>query len=185
MCPSASSSSSARMATSPSANSTRALPPGLRPPPFGGLRRRRQLAHAAVRRPVPRQDDAKPSSSFPKTRKLRRATSGAPSRRPLLYSRRRRRLRRSTRTSRTSWPKIESRRHTGGNVLFYLSTQPSQYATIALGRRRRGTRQGQRLAPPRRRKALRPRPRKRARTERPPARSLRRNRCLPHRSLPG
>ncbi len=28
---------------------------------------------------------------------------------------------------------IESARHTGGNVLFYLSTQPSQYAPIALG----------------------------------------------------
>ena len=28
---------------------------------------------------------------------------------------------------------IESERHTGGNVLFYLSTQPSQYAPIALG----------------------------------------------------
>src|SRR5262249_30803356 len=28
---------------------------------------------------------------------------------------------------------IEENRHTGGNVLYYLSTQPSQYATIALG----------------------------------------------------
>ena len=28
---------------------------------------------------------------------------------------------------------IEQERHTGGNVLFYLSTQPSQYATIARG----------------------------------------------------
>jgi glucose-6-phosphate 1-dehydrogenase len=28
---------------------------------------------------------------------------------------------------------IESSRHTGGNVLFYLSTQPSQYAPAALG----------------------------------------------------
>jgi glucose-6-phosphate 1-dehydrogenase len=28
---------------------------------------------------------------------------------------------------------IESERHTGGNVLFYLSTQPSQYAPIAHG----------------------------------------------------
>ena len=28
---------------------------------------------------------------------------------------------------------IESTRHTGGNVLFYLSTQPSQYAPVALG----------------------------------------------------
>ena len=28
---------------------------------------------------------------------------------------------------------IEHERHTGGNVLFYLSTQPSQYATIARG----------------------------------------------------
>ena len=28
---------------------------------------------------------------------------------------------------------IEEQRHTGGNVLFYLSTQPSQYAPIALG----------------------------------------------------
>jgi len=28
---------------------------------------------------------------------------------------------------------IEESRHTGGNVLFYLSTQPSQYAPIALG----------------------------------------------------
>jgi glucose-6-phosphate 1-dehydrogenase len=28
---------------------------------------------------------------------------------------------------------IENSRHTGGNILFYLSTQPSQYATIALG----------------------------------------------------
>src|SRR5260221_12856035 len=28
---------------------------------------------------------------------------------------------------------IEGARHTGGNVLFYLSTQPSQYAPVALG----------------------------------------------------
>ncbi len=28
---------------------------------------------------------------------------------------------------------VEQQRHTGGNVLFYLSTQPSQYATIAQG----------------------------------------------------
>jgi glucose-6-phosphate 1-dehydrogenase len=28
---------------------------------------------------------------------------------------------------------VENERHTGGNVLFYLSTQPSQYATIAHG----------------------------------------------------
>jgi glucose-6-phosphate 1-dehydrogenase len=28
---------------------------------------------------------------------------------------------------------VENARHTGGNVLFYLSTQPSQYATIAQG----------------------------------------------------
>jgi glucose-6-phosphate 1-dehydrogenase len=28
---------------------------------------------------------------------------------------------------------IESERHTGGNALFYLSTQPSQYAQVALG----------------------------------------------------
>ena len=28
---------------------------------------------------------------------------------------------------------IEQARHTGGNVLFYLSTQPSQYAPAALG----------------------------------------------------
>ncbi len=32
-----------------------------------------------------------------------------------------------------SWRQIESERHTGGNVLFYLSTQPSQYAPIAHG----------------------------------------------------
>ncbi|HEY2572575.1 MAG TPA: hypothetical protein VGH65_00855, partial [Verrucomicrobiaceae bacterium] len=28
---------------------------------------------------------------------------------------------------------VDTRRHTGGNVLFYLSTQPSQYATATLG----------------------------------------------------
>ena len=28
---------------------------------------------------------------------------------------------------------IEAARHTGGNVLFYLSTQPSQYIPIAQG----------------------------------------------------
>jgi glucose-6-phosphate 1-dehydrogenase len=28
---------------------------------------------------------------------------------------------------------IEDTRHTGGNVLFYLSMQPSQYASTALG----------------------------------------------------
>ena len=28
---------------------------------------------------------------------------------------------------------VEAQRHTGGNVLFYLSTQPSQYAPAALG----------------------------------------------------
>src|SRR4029077_5966159 len=28
---------------------------------------------------------------------------------------------------------VENARHTGGNVLFFLSTQPSQYATIAHG----------------------------------------------------
>src|SRR5262249_10242142 len=28
---------------------------------------------------------------------------------------------------------VEQKRHTGGNVLYYLSTQPSQYAPIALG----------------------------------------------------
>ncbi len=80
---------------------------------------------------------------------------------------------------------IEECRHTGGNVLFYLSTQPSQYAPAAQGLGAAGLRQGQRLAPPGRRKALRPRPGQRARAERPPARSLRRIRRLPHRSLPG
>ncbi|SPF52258.1 Glucose-6-phosphate 1-dehydrogenase [Candidatus Sulfopaludibacter sp. SbA4] len=33
----------------------------------------------------------------------------------------------------TKLAEIEGSRHTGGNVLFYLSTQPSQYAPIALG----------------------------------------------------
>ena len=67
---------------------------------------------------------------------------------------------------------IEDARHTGGNVLFYLSTQPSQYAPIAHGTRRGRTRQGQRLAAAGRREAVRPRPGERARTERPAARSL-------------
>src|SRR5260221_8250622 len=37
---------------------------------------------------------------------------------------------------------IEGARHTGGNVLFYLSTQPSQYAPAALGIGAAGLRTG-------------------------------------------
>src|SRR5207249_4198723 len=38
---------------------------------------------------------------------------------------------------------IEQVRHTGGNVLYYLSTQPSQYAPIALGIGKAGPARGQ------------------------------------------
>ena len=54
-------------------------------------------------------------------------------RRPLLYRRRYRRCRIFTAASPQKLGEIENARHTGGNVLFYLSTQPSQYATIAQG----------------------------------------------------
>jgi glucose-6-phosphate 1-dehydrogenase len=50
---------------------------------------------------------------------------------PALYSRLKEKL-----------AEIESSRHTGGNVLFYLSTQPSQYAPAALGLGRAGLGQG-------------------------------------------
>ena len=68
---------------------------------------------------------------------------------------------------------VESERRTGGNVLFYLSTQPSQYATIArgIGAARHG--QGRRLAPPGGGEAVRPRPGERTRVERSTARSFR------------
>jgi glucose-6-phosphate 1-dehydrogenase len=36
-------------------------------------------------------------------------------------------------TARQKLAAVESERHTGGNALFYLSTQPSQYAQAALG----------------------------------------------------
>ena len=80
---------------------------------------------------------------------------------------------------------IEKARHTGGNVLFYLSTQPSQYARAAQGLGAAGLEQGQRLAAAGGGKAVRARPGQRARIERPPARGLRRIRRLPHRPLPG
>ena len=53
--------------------------------------------------------------------------------RALLRRRRHRRHRSSINAWAKSWGEIESERHTGGNVLFYLSTQPSQYAPIAHG----------------------------------------------------
>src|ERR1022692_646887 len=96
---------------------------------------------------------------------------------------------------------IEAARHTGGNVLFYLSTQPSQYIPAAqgLGAANVGKGAGWRriviekpfghdLAsarwPDRHRKAFRPRSGQPAEIERRTAQSLRRIRGLPHRSLP-
>ena len=80
---------------------------------------------------------------------------------------------------------VEAQRQTGGNVLFYLSTQPSQYAPAALGIGAAGMGKGQRMAPPHCRKAVRARSRQRARAERQAAPGLRRIRRLPHRSLLG
>ena len=66
----------------------------------------------------------------------------------------------------------QAERPTGGNVLFYLSTQPSQYAPAAQGLGAAGLAQGAGLAAAGGGKTFRPRPRQRPRTERPPARSL-------------
>ena len=80
---------------------------------------------------------------------------------------------------------IEEARHTGGNVMFYLSMQPSQYASTALGLGAAGPGKGKGW--------------RRLVVEKPfghdlesarelsdsSARGVRRNRCLPHRSLPG
>ncbi len=68
---------------------------------------------------------------------------------------------------------VESERRTGGNVLFYLSTQPSQYATIARGIGAGGHGQGRRVAPPGSGEAVRPRSGERTRVERSTARSFR------------
>jgi glucose-6-phosphate 1-dehydrogenase len=57
---------------------------------------------------------------------------------------------------------IESERHTGGNVLFYLSTQPSQYAPVALGIGGGGAQSRQGLAPAGGGETFRARSRKRA-----------------------
>ena len=115
-----------------------------------------------VRRRVPRKDarqrravSARTPRSTPTSGRTSRAastTSPATSTTPDLYQRLATRL-----------GEIEAERHTGGNVLFYLSTQPSQYAPIAHGIGAAGMGQGQRVAPTGRGEALRPRPRQRAR----------------------
>ena len=53
--------------------------------------------------------------------------------RPVLRRRRHRRRGALSHASREKLAEIEASRHTGGNVLFYLSTQPSQYAPVAQG----------------------------------------------------
>ena len=55
---------------------------------------------------------------------------------PVLRGRRHRRRRRFISGSAKSWRRSKQTRHTGGNVLFYLSTQPSQYAPSGPGHRR-------------------------------------------------
>ena len=78
---------------------------------------------------------------------------------------------RATRTCTSGWrivlKEVEQTRQTGGNILFYLSTQPSQYAPIAEGIGGGESRQRRRLAAHHHRKTFRPRSHQRAGVEPP------------------
>ncbi len=161
----------------------RALPPGVRPPPVAGIRRRRHLAHTALRRSVPREN-ARGGQTVLRGYPVRRGRLERVRRRPFLHRRRYRRCPPSIRIWQPSLRK-SSRPAPHRRQRPFLSLDPAQpICAHRPGDRRGRLGKGQRLAAARGRKALRPRPRQRARAQRPPARSLPRSRRLPHRPLP-
>ena len=114
---------------------------------------------------------------------LRRRAMGGVRARLVLPRRRSRRRRPLHCLAHTGWTPSPPT-PTAGNVLFYLSTQPSYYARVAEGIGSAGLAAIRRLASHRGREALRPRPLQRPRVELAPAGRFRRARHLPHRSLP-
>ena len=162
-----------------------ALPPGVRPPALRRIRRRRHLAHAADRRRSSARRCCEAVKEFSEDTKFDEDVWRGFAAGPVLYRGRHRRRRRCTAASRRSSAKSRRRGTPAATSCSIFRPSPASMPTVAAGHRQGRARQGQRLAAPDRRKAVRPRPRQRARTERPPARGLRRIRRLPHRSLPG
>ncbi len=177
------------MATSPNASCFPRCINWRGPAAAGLLRRHRDFAHAA-RREAFRAKMREEVRQFLEGAKFRRRPVDPFRRKPAL---RRRRHERSA-----LYQAIGAKLAAVGmkNVLYYLSTQPSYYSTVAaglgaaacgIGTWSRGghRRKRRRVAPDRGRETVRPRPRERTRAQRPAARRFPGAGDLPHRSLPG